>query len=206
MPKKLVYIPIYTCIYIYIYIYIMHIYNAIFCHIYYVRGCTNVRVHVRKLGGRTALIFSKVTHRRHRGNRYLMMLIDIMEILYGHLENTIQKIIKSFASHLPPVVSKLGKSSKRFHSGGATQTEVAYFLGLDSALKQKCSGVCRIVRSALHTYIHFSPYVDCTGRRAQRRSTWRVFYSVLMALRAISTLSHNHSLSRRRQEQCLIRQ
>jgi len=59
----------------------------------------------------------------------------------------------------------------------------------------------------LHTYIHtFSPYVDCTGRRAQHRSTWRVFYSVLTALRAIGTLSHNHSLNRRRQEQSLITQ
>jgi len=27
----------------------------------------------------------------------------------------------------------------------------------------------------IHTYIHFSPYVDCTGRWAQHRSTWRVF-------------------------------
>jgi len=27
----------------------------------------------------------------------------------------------------------------------------------------------------IHIYLHFSPYVDCTGRWAQYRSTWRVF-------------------------------
>jgi len=40
-----------------------------------------------------------------------------------------------------------------------------------------------------YTYLHFSPYADCTGRWAQYRSTWRVFYSVLTALRAICMLA-----------------
>jgi len=39
----------------------------------------------------------------------------------------------------------------------------------------------------IHTCIHFSPYVDCTGRLAQHSSTWRFFYSVLRALRAVGT-------------------
>jgi len=60
--------------------------------------------------------------------------------------------------------------------------------------------------SYIHKYIHFSPYVDCTGRRAQHRSTWRVFYSMFTALRAIGTLSHKHSLNSRMQDQTLIRQ
>jgi len=67
-------------------------------------------------------------------------------------------------------------------------------------------GACTDTLFELHTYIHSSPYVDCTGRRAQHRTTWRVFSSVLTAVRAIGTLSHNHSLNRRRQEQSLIRQ
>jgi len=56
------------------------------------------------------------------------------------------------------------------------------------------------------TYIHFSTYADRTGQRTQYKSTWRVFYSVRTALRAVGTLSHNHSLNRRRHEQSLIRQ
>jgi len=58
----------------------------------------------------------------------------------------------------------------------------------------------------IYTCIHFSPHVDCTGQRAQHRTTWMVVYSVLTALSAIGTLSRNHSLSRRRQELSLIRQ
>jgi len=63
----------------------------------------------------------------------------------------------------------------------------------------------RIVDTYIH-YIHFSPYVDCTGQRAYHSSTCRVFYSQLTALRAICTLSYNHSINRRRQKQSLIRQ
>jgi len=43
---------------------------------------------------------------------------------------------------------------------------------------------------------------NCGG---QHRSTCRVFCSLLTALKTICTLSHNHSLNRRRQEQSLVR-
>jgi len=56
----------------------------------------------------------------------------------------------------------------------------------------------------IYTCIHFSLYVDCTG--GVYRSSWRAFYSVLAALKAMGTLSQNHSLNRRRSEQSLIKQ
>jgi len=56
----------------------------------------------------------------------------------------------------------------------------------------------------IHTYIFFSTYVICNREVRIAQLNFEVFYSVLRALKAIGTLSHNHSLNRRRHEQSLV--
>jgi len=65
----------------------------------------------------------------------------------------------------------------------------------------------RLTSKVKGSYIHkhFSSYVDCTGRVPSTAQRGGLFYSALRALRVIGTLSHNHSLNRRRHEQRLIR-